>query len=165
MLFNFLFLVCTGLAVSNAKTQPVKLTTADINAFLNAHNAARKAVGVPNLKWNSSLSVSAGNYGSQCEWGHSDGAYGENLYSGSPINKNHAALATSAVTRWVSEKAVEDPPAWKCFTTKPTCGHYSQVVWSRTTTVGCAIIHCPDLDNYVLCQYWPPGNYRGQKPY
>ncbi|XP_013094215.2 uncharacterized protein LOC106078030 [Biomphalaria glabrata] len=169
-LLKIVFIVCTGLAASYALTDPVILTAADIKAFLETHNLARKAVGLKDLVWNSTLSASSGTYGSQCSWAHSLGNYGENLYAGYPINTNHTALAASAVKSWVSEKAVQDPPAWKCMTASPTCGHYTQVVWRTTTSVGCAAIHCPQtinklLANYVLCQYWPRGNYIGKAPY
>ncbi|KAH9524791.1 hypothetical protein Btru_027834 [Bulinus truncatus] len=154
----------SSLNTSPAST-PVRLTAADVKGFLQAHNAARAAVGVKRLVWNSSLSVSAGAYGSNCVWKHSKGKYGENLFASSPSSSNHTRLAVSAVSSWVSEKKVADKN-WKCMTGSPTCGHYTQVVWRKTTSVGCSIIHCPgSLSNFEICQYWPRGNMIGGKPY
>ncbi|VDN98185.1 unnamed protein product [Rodentolepis nana] len=52
------------------------------------------------------------------------------------------------------------------------CGHYTQVVWANTSSVGCAVKQCddkfPDLPrpaHVYVCQYSPRGNYIGQKPY
>ena len=50
-------------------------------------------------------------------------------------------------------------------------GHYSQIVWSSTTHVGCANQYCPgglantgsDVSPYfTVCNYSPPGNFGGQ---
>jgi len=46
------------------------------------------------------------------------------------------------------------------------CGHYTQVVWRSTTTVGCAMAVCKDSQEQIwVCQYQKPGNWVGQKPY
>jgi pathogenesis-related protein 1 len=44
------------------------------------------------------------------------------------------------------------------------CGHYTQIVWRDTTSVGCAAQSCPQGEIWV-CDYSPPGNYVGQHPY
>ena len=44
------------------------------------------------------------------------------------------------------------------------CGHYTQVVWNRTRAVGCAIAQCNGSEVWV-CNYSPPGNLNGAKPY
>jgi len=56
------------------------------------------------------------------------------------------------------------------------CGHYTQIVWDTTTQVGCAIQACPagigspppgvtTAWSYVVCDYSPPGNIVGLRPY
>ena len=47
------------------------------------------------------------------------------------------------------------------------CGHYTQLVWRNTTRVGCAIHTCPGLTygSAIFCDYYPAGNFNGQKPY
>jgi len=47
------------------------------------------------------------------------------------------------------------------------CGHYTQVVWSGTTHVGCAaaIDASCEWAQVWVCQYSPPGNYMGQTAY
>jgi allophanate hydrolase subunit 1 len=44
------------------------------------------------------------------------------------------------------------------------CGHYTQIIWKNTTEVGCGLARGAQMD-YFVCQYNPPGNFQGQKPY
>lgn len=44
-------------------------------------------------------------------------------------------------------------------------GHYTQIVWASTTSVGCAVQYCEagTLDSeypgyFSVCNYWPAGN-------
>ncbi|WP_411026519.1 CAP domain-containing protein, partial [Salmonella sp. s54395] len=55
------------------------------------------------------------------------------------------------------------------------CGHFTQVVWAKTTHVGCGQTYCEPATNrkgkeynnawLITCNYGPGGNYRGQFPY
>jgi hypothetical protein len=53
------------------------------------------------------------------------------------------------------------------------CGLYTQLVWRATTGLGCSARACsknspfPNFPNWYLwvCNYTPPGNIVGQKPY
>ncbi|KAK6965375.1 pathogenesis-related protein 1B [Biomphalaria glabrata] len=164
--------LCFGLVVSD--TEIIAISEGDdvSLAFLKAHNAARANVNVPDLEWSNELSAYAENYAKNCVYGHSYGPYGENLYAGYPKQNDKVTLATNAVNSWVKEIQYVDLPTWNCFTRhdKTTCGHYSQVVWKDTQKVGCAIIHCKTetrniLNNYVICEYEPSGNYIGETPY
>jgi pathogenesis-related protein 1 len=44
------------------------------------------------------------------------------------------------------------------------CGHYTQIVWRNTKAVGCAVGGKGAREVWV-CDYDPPGNYVGQRPY
>ncbi|CAH1407288.1 unnamed protein product [Nezara viridula] len=47
-------------------------------------------------------------------------------------------------------------------------GHYSQVIWGSTKYVGCGIIYyfkANEYYSYFVCDYLPPGNWIGLKPY
>jgi hypothetical protein len=43
-------------------------------------------------------------------------------------------------------------------------GHYTQVVWRDTREVGCAIARGAK-DDFLVCRYWPAGNWMGQLAY
>jgi uncharacterized protein YkwD len=43
-------------------------------------------------------------------------------------------------------------------------GHYTQIIWRDTKSVGCGYWTVGDFTVYV-CQYWPPGNALGSKVY
>lgn len=40
-----------------------------------------------------------------------------------------------------------------------------QVVWRNTQLVGCGSAKCPGGGTFVVCSYYPPGNYNGQRPW
>jgi hypothetical protein len=41
-------------------------------------------------------------------------------------------------------------------------GHYTQMIWRRTTRVGCAL-HRSRANDYLICRYSPPGNVLGER--
>ncbi|XP_028777942.1 pathogenesis-related protein 1-like [Neltuma alba] len=130
--------------------------------YVNAHNAARSQVGVPDIAWDDTVAAYAQNYASQrkadCQLVHSGGQYGENIaWSSSDMT------GTDAVKMWVDEKANYDYNSNSCVSGQ--CGHYTQVVWKNSIHVGCAKVRCDNGGTFIGCNYDPPGNYEGQKPY
>ncbi|XP_050210997.1 pathogenesis-related protein 1B-like [Mercurialis annua] len=132
--------------------------------YLNAHNAARAQVGVSNIVWDNTVAAYAQNYAnsriSDCNLVHSNGPYGENLAKGS----SSSMTGTAAVNLWVAEKPYYDYGSNTC-TGGKQCLHYTQVVWQNSVRVGCARVQCTNGWWFVTCNYDPPGNYIGQKPY
>ncbi|KAH9523310.1 hypothetical protein Btru_066357 [Bulinus truncatus] len=167
MLLNLFILYIATTVLTQAET-PDLLTQEVIDAFLQAHNDARADVSVPPLVWDETLSNYAADWSSNCEFKHSGGNYGENIY-GSSSKVDNVQVAQSSVKSWNSEIVNVDIPDWNCFVrSEETCGHYSQVVWRDTQRVGCAITHCESeeiLNNFVVCSYDPPGNWEGESPY
>lgn len=49
-------------------------------------------------------------------------------------------------------------------------GHFTQVVWASTTSVGCAVVQCDTMARYgqnatyLLCEYSPAGNVYDETP-
>ncbi|KAG0585482.1 hypothetical protein M758_2G014700 [Ceratodon purpureus] len=135
--------------------------------YLSAHNNARRAVGagIPDLKWSTQLQAYANNWASdrankaRCALSHSGGPYGENIYWSSG-----SSTPAAAVTAWVNEKQFYNYASNSCAAGK-VCGHYTQVVWRNSQSVGCGSATCPGGGKFVVCSYYPPGNYNGQKPY
>lgn len=134
--------------------------------YLTPHNAARAAVGVGPVTWSTKLQQFAESYTAQragdCRLQHSGGPYGENLFWGST---GADWTAADAVRSWVDEKQWYDYAANNCADGK-VCGHYTQVVWRATTSIGCAHVVCRHNRGVsIICSYEPRGNIVGQKPY
>lgn len=137
--------------------------------FIKLHNAARKEVGagLGALEWNSTLQSYAGAYARHqrsngCKHVHSHGPYGENIYWG----YGEGWMGPEAAMRtWVDEeKDYYDYNSNSCLHGKD-CLHYTQVIWKKTKQLGCAVAKCPDASVFITCNYYPPGNYIGQRPY
>ena len=149
------------------------------NDMLAAHNTARANASptpqpaMPALTWSEDAATVAQNWANQCKFAHNPdrGPYGENLAAATPPD---AETTTQAVESWVAESANYNYADNTCASGK-VCGHYTQVVWRNTTQVGCASVTCdtnspfgsqyPPQWQLWVCDYSPPGNYAGQKPY
>ncbi len=144
--------------------------------WLTAHNDARANAGPPTpnptlspLTWNNAGAATASAWAAGCMWMHNPnrGNFGENIaaFTGS-------SSPTATVKLWNDEKADYNYAANSCPMGKQ-CGHYTQLVWANTTSVGCAQATCTSGSpfsgspnwHFLVCDYAPPGNFNGQKPY
>ncbi|KAH7673599.1 Cysteine-rich secretory protein-related protein [Dioscorea alata] len=83
------------------------------------------------------------------------------LFWGSGADYN----AVDAVNLWVSEGQDYDYNSNTCAQGK-VCGHYTQVVWSSSTNIGCARVVCDNNGGiFITCNYNPAGNVIGERPY
>ncbi|KAG6507868.1 pathogenesis-related protein PRMS-like [Zingiber officinale] len=133
--------------------------------FLAAHNGPRQAVGVPPLTWNTTLAQFAKSYAAQrrgdCALVHSPGyAYGENIFWG----QGRRWSIPNAVAKWSDERSRYHYDTNSC-DQGADCTHYTQMVWRTTESMGCAKIICRNGDTFIVCEYYPPGNYIGARPY
>ena len=153
------------------------LDAAEQNEIVAAHNKWRKTVGVPPVTWSPRLAQIAqswankGKASGNCDMEHSktDGV-GENLFWASAKEWSDGKRDVQAVTSafvtdaWSSERKDYTYNTDSCARGQ-ACGHYTQVVWKSTQEVGCAKAVCADKSQIWVCNYSPPGNYVGQKPY
>jgi pathogenesis-related protein 1 len=132
----------------------------DQATYLAAHNAARSElnVGMVPLVWNVAAYSVAAAWAAGCVYGHNPNAdsYGENIAMGTGLT------ATEAMDMWLSEKANYDYATGTC---SGVCGHYTQIVWNTTTSVGCASADCGTDGIFHVCDYSPPGNVGDDRPY
>lgn len=132
--------------------------------YVNIHNKARSEVGVGPINWDTKLASYAQNYinklKANCQMVHSKGPYGENLaWSSGDMT------GTGAVNMWIGEKRYYNYNSNSC-AAGYQCGHYTQVVWRNSVRVGCAKVKCNNGRSTIIsCNYDPPGNYNGQRPY
>lgn len=133
-----------------------------------AHNKTRAALGLPDLVWTPALARYAQAWADKlkargCDLQHrpSRGAdaqkYGENLYWSSGMR----STPDDVVGDWVAERKHYDIKTDRC---RGVCGHYTQVVWRSSVRVGCGVATCGEAEVWV-CNYDPPGNFLGQRPY
>ena len=129
-----------------------------------AHNRVRARIGVPPLEWSQRLADVAQQWANELaasgKFAHRPkGKYGENLFE---IRGAHATPA-EVVTAWAGEAKDYDAATNMC---RPgqVCGHYTQLVWRNTKQVGCGVAQRGSRQAWV-CNYDPPGNWVGERPY
>ena len=146
-------------------------------AMVAAHNTARRREAVPNLTWSPQAASFAAEWAarlaaSHCQMQHrpKPTPYGENIFWQSARvwsngrREQVPIRPAQVVSAWVEEKADYDYRSNRC-TPGKMCGHYTQVVWRNTTRVGCGMSVCNDLSQIWVCNYDPPGNFIGKKPF
>ncbi|HLY91383.1 MAG TPA: CAP domain-containing protein [Acetobacteraceae bacterium] len=142
-------------------TQPASPTSL-AREMLDGHNAVRARVGVPPLGWSASLAQTAQDWADYLvatrAFFHSpDNQDGENLYAIS----GGSASPNDVVSAWAQEASSYDISRDTC---SGVCGHYTQLVWRDTREVGCAVATDTQREVWV-CEYYPPGNIVGYRPY
>ncbi|MFN0200606.1 MAG: CAP domain-containing protein [Bacteroidia bacterium] len=150
--------------VSNGETA---LTQAQINDFLNSHNAIRAEVGVAALTWNENIAAYATKWAEElakkkgCKLDHRpNGKYGENLYQGGDellAKPSEAVYFLAEEKKQYNRDVISDAnmEAW----------HYTQIIWAKSTEIGCGLATCPTKKQVVVvCNYNPMGNITGDNP-
>jgi pathogenesis-related protein 1 len=130
--------------------------------MLGAHNQIRARVNVQPLTWSASLAARAQDWAGQLLqqgrfYHRPNSNCGENIFE---IFGGHAS-ASEVVGDWASEAPKYNYPANTC---RGRCGHYTQVVWRGTRELGCAVASKNGREVWV-CNYYPPGNWVGERPY
>lgn len=144
-----------------------KLSKSEAKTVVDMHNKARSAVGVTTkLAWDNTIAAYAQKWADYLaknskfihrpRSGSWKQKYGENLAGNSSVAK--------AIQSWLSEKKDYKGDAIGPKTPSKVW-HYTQMIWDRSTKVGCGKAY--DSKNkwwVIVCNYDPPGNVRGQKP-
>lgn len=137
-------------------------------ALFDAHNAERRSAGVPAFSWSERLANDAYNWAQQLarqgSLTHASreqrGQAGENLWMG-PAERFSAQTIFGT---FLAEKRhftngvfpnVSKTGRWR------DVGHYTQVIWRGSREMGCAAVR-NERDEFLVCRYWPAGNWHGQ---
>lgn len=184
---QFIGLTLTGLATiiplgAFSSGSVVAQTSIDLTTFRNTalsqHNTYRTTHKSPAMTLSDSLNSTAQSWAENIAatgvFAHSSSSQrngaGENLYASFTTAPSIAAdtLAATAVQNWYKEVANYDyaNPVFASNT-----GHFTQVVWKNSTQLGCGAAKGTKTMNgklynafYVVCQYAPAGNMKGEFP-
>ena len=145
----------------------MRLTTAP-QRLLAAHNMERAVARVRPMRWSSALAAQATTYARMLAasgmFQHSDrrsrGGLGENLWMGT----TGAYSIEQMISGWTSERRMFVPGTFPHVSRTRSwhdVGHYTQMIWPTTTTVGCGIASARGND-VLVCRYGPAGNVMGR---
>lgn len=151
----------------------------DLNKYMiSEHNKLRKNVDppakdpIPDLKYEDALAKTAKHLLdiSNCKFGHSKPDERLQKYKDlggteSSVGENIAWAGNKeiAMKLWgEDEKPFYDYESNQC--KGGVCGHYTQIIWAKTTKIGCAQRSCSGK-LLIFCNYAPAGNFIGQRPY
>ncbi|KAH7664967.1 Cysteine-rich secretory protein-related protein [Dioscorea alata] len=155
--------------IPSAQPNPNPNTTATntTEQFLTVHNKARAAVNVAPLSWSlklysdASLFVRYQRDKKGCDFAD----LGSSPYGANQAWASYPARPLEVVGSWVDEKQYYNHAKNTC-EAGHECGTYTQVVWRKTTQVGCAQATCTkERATLTICLYFPHGNVQGQSPY
>ena len=155
---------------------------------LGAFNAERSMYpGVGPLQWSPELATYAQSWANHLA--EIDRAEHRQIRSDNPLAPGVTAGETiaftdfppltisNAVQLWINEKVFyhydQDDGMAGYSSTPPgctapagaSCGHFLQVIWKNTQSVGCGSATAADGSIYIVCNYIPSGLFSGQKPY
>jgi len=139
--------------------------------YVSLHNQVRNSVNanLPPMTWSPTLASFSSLQVSSCVFGDGNGPYGVNTFA----TALQPPTEEEVTGGWGSEAAFYNYADNSCEAGKD-CLHYTQMVWRDTVEVGCAMTRCetnsPWGNRYpvwyfVVCNYNPPGNVVGVRPY
>ena len=130
--------------------------------ILQAHNSIRRRLNLPPLVWSDKVAAVAQQWAETLlernQFVHRPKSiFGENLFK---IDGARSS-PTQVVSAWASEARNYDYASNRC---TGVCGHYTQIVWRGTRELGCGLAPGPSREIWV-CDYTPPGNVTGRRPF
>lgn len=183
---------CSGQRIaeplSNSAPTQVEVAVTDLSIssekVLQSHNQIRSRLGIPPLRWSTRLESFAAQWANYLTDGgncvprkrgsiglpQQKNGLGENLQRVDAVRFGDGRVEVASVDEnqividWARQGIDFNYTDNKCGVGK-TCENYTQVVWRDSQVVGCAAASCADKSQIWVCNYDPPGNFLGQKPY
>ena len=138
------------------------------STILDMHNKARAAVGAFPLRWDPYLACQAASYGPQLA---TAGRLVHSPRTGRETSRENLLQAlpgtspASMMNVWIAEAQHFVPGTFPNVSRTGNwadVGHYTQMVWPTTTSVGCGIQRGIGRFDWLVCRYAPPGNRDGR---
>ena len=139
------------------------------------HNIHRANHSANPVTWDDGLASIAAEIASSCVYAHNvtagGGGYGQNIAAGVPSNNISAVITDlfyNGEVGWFADLYGEPQPSMVNF---EHWGHFSQIVWQSTTTIGCYTQDCSSNPNklqnvgsdvppyFTVCNYKSPGKF------
>jgi uncharacterized protein YkwD len=146
---------------------PLSAATDYPSTGLYYHNIHRRNHSAPLVIWNSAQAVVAAEIASSCRFAHnmsvSGGGYGQNLAAygstGAASLSPSLMLAKSITNQWYYGEVNSFLPSYYGEATPDmtyfsSWGHFSQVVWKGSSSVGCASQFCPSGTIFAGFDSW-----------
>lgn len=162
-----------GLFVRRGDCSMTAFSTEEIRQVVDEHNRLRREVGVPDIDWDAILAANAQTWADAMardkKFEHSRGRHGEGENIAYGLGYSRSQCIDIALEGWgEKEKSFYldyGEPLIRTEKYDEMIGHYTQMVWDRTTHVGVAITRADNGDYYTCARYSPAGNIIGQHPY
>ncbi|KAI9726103.1 MAG: hypothetical protein M1834_009419 [Cirrosporium novae-zelandiae] len=150
------------------------------NTVLVHHNVHRANHSANDVVWNTTLVNYAKKLANTCMFEHNTsyggGGYGQNIGAGAVASHVSEILTLQFYNAELPYYAGQYGKANPSFKNFEHWGHFSQIVWKATTSIGCATVNCTKKglidpstgtnlgDNGIppyltVCNYYPPGNF------
>lgn len=139
-----------------AGAQAAVMTHDESEAVVEKHNYLRCKHGAQPLAWDWEIADAAQEFADKGDFGHnSPTTYGENIAWGYDMS------GVKATELWYGEISETFAATGKAMMFMPEYGHYSQLVWNASTSLGCGSAFRNGRD-LVVCWYSPAGNLPDQ---
>ena len=166
--FTLFFAIATAAVVVPSASR--QISSFD-QAVVDRHNFYRAEVGTPPAQWDTTLASDASAYAGvlanidRLEHDQNRNGQGENILFTSVTDSSPEAL----VNQWVTnEKPLFKNGIFPDISTNgdwTQVGHYSQIIWSTSTSIGCGSAVSSSDRLYFVCRYLAHGNVRGQRAF
>lgn len=158
-----------ALPIAAISAQPREPSNSFAKRLLIAHNQERSRVGAVPLQWSPKLAADAKEWADHlatrgklehASYERRDKA-GENLWMGTAGYYS----AETMIGGFIDEKRHFRPGTFPDVSRTgrwQDVAHYTQLIWHDTREIGCAVSR-DEVNDFLVCRYFPVGNWIGQK--